>query len=74
MSEERYEKALSLVTGVLDYERFKDVDLVIEASHYPYSWTKIVIARFGQPIYPYSVQPIYPNSGFYHNCRRLLRM
>ncbi|KAL5228604.1 hypothetical protein ABZP36_016869 [Zizania latifolia] len=31
MTEERYEKALSLVTGVLDYERFKDVDLVIEA-------------------------------------------
>jgi len=32
MTEERYEKAMSLVTGVLDYERFKDVDLVIEAS------------------------------------------
>ncbi|XP_066306293.1 peroxisomal fatty acid beta-oxidation multifunctional protein MFP2-like isoform X1 [Miscanthus floridulus] len=31
MTEERYEKAMSLVTGVLDYERFKDVDLVIEA-------------------------------------------
>ncbi|KAF0920594.1 hypothetical protein E2562_035738 [Oryza meyeriana var. granulata] len=31
MTEERYEKAISLVTGVLDYERFKDVDLVIEA-------------------------------------------
>jgi hypothetical protein len=34
MTEERYEKAMSLVTGVLDYERFKDVDLVIEASLY----------------------------------------
>lgn len=31
MTEERYEKTMSLVTGVLDYERFKDVDLVIEA-------------------------------------------
>jgi hypothetical protein len=34
MTDERYEKAMSLVTGVLDYERFKDVDLVIEASLY----------------------------------------
>ncbi|XP_006644156.1 glyoxysomal fatty acid beta-oxidation multifunctional protein MFP-a [Oryza brachyantha] len=31
MTEERYEKAISLVTGTLDYERFKGVDLVIEA-------------------------------------------
>ncbi|CAA7388848.1 unnamed protein product [Spirodela intermedia] len=31
MTEERFERALSLLTGVLDYERFKDVDLVIEA-------------------------------------------
>ncbi|CAL4950154.1 unnamed protein product [Urochloa decumbens] len=31
MTDERYEKAMSLVTGVLDYEHFKDVDLVIEA-------------------------------------------
>lgn len=35
MTEERYEKAMSLVTGVLDYERFKDVDLVIEVALYP---------------------------------------
>ena len=35
MTDERYEKAMSLVTGVLDYEHFKDVDLVIEASLYP---------------------------------------
>ncbi|OEL15446.1 Glyoxysomal fatty acid beta-oxidation multifunctional protein MFP-a [Dichanthelium oligosanthes] len=40
MTEERYEKAMSLVTGVLDYERFKDVDLVIEASLYPLSCMK----------------------------------
>lgn len=31
MSEEKYKKTLSLLMGVLDYERFKDVDLVIEA-------------------------------------------
>lgn len=33
MSEEKYKKTLSLLMGVLDYERFKDVDLVIEASN-----------------------------------------
>lgn len=32
MTEERFERALSLLTGVLDYERFKDVDLVIEVN------------------------------------------
>lgn len=31
MTEEKYEKTLSLLTGVLDYEHFKDVDMVIEA-------------------------------------------
>ncbi|CAL4895620.1 unnamed protein product [Urochloa decumbens] len=31
MTQEKCEKTLSLLTGVLDYERFKDVDLVIEA-------------------------------------------
>nr|AAV32217.1 putative fatty acid beta-oxidation multifunctional protein [Oryza sativa Japonica Group] len=30
MTKEIYEKTLSLLTGVVDYERFKDVDLVIE--------------------------------------------
>jgi enoyl-CoA hydratase/3-hydroxyacyl-CoA dehydrogenase len=34
MTDEKYEKAMSLVTCVLDYEHFKDVDLVIEASLY----------------------------------------
>nr|CAB3463988.1 unnamed protein product [Digitaria exilis] len=32
LSEEECEKTLSLLTGVLDYERFKEADLVIEAS------------------------------------------
>jgi 3-hydroxyacyl-CoA dehydrogenase len=32
MTKEKYEKTLSLLTGVLDYEKFKSVDLVIEAS------------------------------------------
>ncbi|KAI5021660.1 hypothetical protein ZWY2020_058390 [Hordeum vulgare] len=31
MTEERYEKALSLLNGSLGYEKFKEVDLVIEA-------------------------------------------
>ncbi|KAJ3669495.1 hypothetical protein LUZ60_011445 [Juncus effusus] len=31
MTEEKYEKTLSLLTGVLDFEKFRDVDLVIEA-------------------------------------------
>uniref|UniRef100_A0A0A9E7S6 3-hydroxyacyl-CoA dehydrogenase n=1 Tax=Arundo donax TaxID=35708 RepID=A0A0A9E7S6_ARUDO len=31
MTKEKYEKTLSLLTGVLDYQRFKEVDLVIEA-------------------------------------------
>uniref|UniRef100_A0A0E0KYM9 Uncharacterized protein n=1 Tax=Oryza punctata TaxID=4537 RepID=A0A0E0KYM9_ORYPU len=30
MTKEKYEKTLSLLTGVVDYERFKDVDLVFE--------------------------------------------
>lgn len=30
MTEEKYEKALSRLTGVLDYESFRDVDMVIE--------------------------------------------
>uniref|UniRef100_A0A0E0DM88 Uncharacterized protein n=1 Tax=Oryza meridionalis TaxID=40149 RepID=A0A0E0DM88_9ORYZ len=33
MTKEIYEKTLSLLTGVVDYERFKDVDLVIEESN-----------------------------------------
>lgn len=32
MTDERFEKTLSLVKGVLDYESFRDVDVVIEAS------------------------------------------
>ena len=32
MTKEKCEKTLSLLTGVLDYESFKDVDLVIEVS------------------------------------------
>lgn len=32
MTEEKFERTLSLLTGVLDYEKFKEVDLVIEAS------------------------------------------
>ncbi|XP_047042556.1 glyoxysomal fatty acid beta-oxidation multifunctional protein MFP-a-like [Lolium rigidum] len=31
MTKEKYEKTLSLLTGVLDYEKFKNMDLVIEA-------------------------------------------
>ncbi|KAF3324702.1 glyoxysomal fatty acid beta-oxidation multifunctional protein MFP-a-like protein [Carex littledalei] len=31
MTEEKFERTLSLLTGVLDYEKFKEVDLVIEA-------------------------------------------
>uniref|UniRef100_A0ACD5TWF9 Uncharacterized protein n=1 Tax=Avena sativa TaxID=4498 RepID=A0ACD5TWF9_AVESA len=31
MTEEKFENTLSLLTGVLDYEKFKSVDLVIEA-------------------------------------------
>jgi 3-hydroxyacyl-CoA dehydrogenase len=46
MTEERYEKAMSLVTGVLDYERFKDVDLVIEASLYPLPCHHSCIKRY----------------------------
>lgn len=48
MTDERYEKAMSLVTGVLDYEHFKDVDLVIEASLYPRSCTKTSLGYFTQ--------------------------
>ena len=32
MTQEKYQKTLARLTGVLDYECFKDVDLVIEAS------------------------------------------
>ncbi|KAH9320633.1 hypothetical protein KI387_015272, partial [Taxus chinensis] len=31
MTEENFNKTMSLVTGVVDYEKFKDVDMVIEA-------------------------------------------
>ena len=34
MTEERLEKALSLLTGVLNYDSFKDVDLVIEVGFF----------------------------------------
>lgn len=30
MSQEKFEKTMTLLKGVLDYESFKDVDLVIE--------------------------------------------
>lgn len=32
MTEEKYERTLSRLTGVLNYDRFKEVDLVIEVS------------------------------------------
>ncbi|KAE8736040.1 Glyoxysomal fatty acid beta-oxidation multifunctional protein MFP-a [Hibiscus syriacus] len=31
MSQEKFEKTISLLTGVLDYESFRDVDMVVEA-------------------------------------------
>lgn len=30
MTQEKFEKTISLLTGILDYESFKDVDMVIE--------------------------------------------
>lgn len=30
MTQEKFEKTISLLKGVLDYESFKDVDMVIE--------------------------------------------
>lgn len=30
MTEEKFEKTISLLKGTIDYESFKDVDLVIE--------------------------------------------
>lgn len=30
MTQEKFEKTISLLKGVLDYESFKDVDIVIE--------------------------------------------
>jgi len=30
MTQEKFEKTMSLLKGVLDYESFKDVDMVIE--------------------------------------------
>jgi 3-hydroxyacyl-CoA dehydrogenase len=32
MTQEGFEKALSLLRGALDYEQFRDADIVIEAS------------------------------------------
>ncbi|XVF66199.1 hypothetical protein PTKIN_Ptkin10aG0016400 [Pterospermum kingtungense] len=32
MTQEKFEKTISLLKGVLDYERFRDVDMVIEAA------------------------------------------
>ena len=32
MSEEKFEKIFSLVQGAVDYENFRDVDMVIEVS------------------------------------------
>lgn len=32
MTQEKFERTISLLKGVLDYEQFKDVDMVIEVS------------------------------------------
>lgn len=36
------EKALSILKGVLDYSNFKDVDTVIEVSHYVFYYLYII--------------------------------
>jgi 3-hydroxyacyl-CoA dehydrogenase len=33
MTQEKFEKTISLLKGVIDYESFKDVDMVIEVFH-----------------------------------------
>jgi enoyl-CoA hydratase/3-hydroxyacyl-CoA dehydrogenase len=33
MTQEKFEKTISLLKGVLDYESLKDVDMVIEVIH-----------------------------------------
>lgn len=38
MTKEKYDITISHLTGVLDYESFKDVDMVIEVSLQVYSW------------------------------------
>ena len=38
MTKEDYEKKLSLLSGVLDYERFRDADVVIEVDSVLYKY------------------------------------
>lgn len=42
MTSEKFEKAISLLKGVLDYESFKDVDMVIEVIPMSSSRTKSI--------------------------------
>ncbi|KAF2310949.1 hypothetical protein GH714_018712 [Hevea brasiliensis] len=46
MSQEKFEKTFSLLKGVLDYESFKDVDMVIERTR---SQDRIIGAHFFSP-------------------------
>lgn len=39
MTPEKFERTISLLKGVLDYESFKDVDMVIEVSPTSYFFT-----------------------------------
>lgn len=38
MTKEKFDITISRLIGVLDYESFKDVDMVIEVSLQVYSW------------------------------------
>lgn len=46
MTQEKFEKTLSLLKGVLDYESFRDVDMVIEVS-------KILLLQFVSVWFPF---------------------
>lgn len=49
MTKEKFEKTISLLKGVLDYESFKDVDMVIEVPRDAFLFSCVVKAPFSPP-------------------------
>lgn len=55
MTQEKFEKTISLLKGVLDYESFKDVDMVIEvvwnAFGFQFSFIIVVYSHWGEKVF-----------------------
>lgn len=69
MSQEKFEKTFSLLKGVLDYDSFRDVDMVIEVTEFTGSVDNLFLPSFHPILFspalssPYLILLFVLNSG-----------